>query len=77
MTKYVIYDKGQMEYLETIYKTSTSFDRYRGNALEVNTIEEAKAVLSVAKARASTRQLVIRVTEITENEFDPDAPHIK
>lgn len=78
MTKYVVYDKDECEFLTTIYQNSTNFDKHRNNALEANTVEEAKAMMSLAKARcSSSRVLVLRVTETTETEFDPDAPHIK
>lgn len=77
MTKYVVYDKDGYEFLQTIYSNSTSFDKHRNNALEADTVEEAKAMMSLAKARCnSSRDLVIRVTVTTETEYDPDAPHI-
>ena len=78
MTKYVVYDKDGCEFLCTLYVNSTSFSRHRNDAIEANTSDEAKALLSLAKARcSSSRVMVIRVTETTETEFDPDAPHIK
>lgn len=78
MTKYVVYDKDSCEFLATLYINSTSFDRHRNNAIETDTIEEAQALKSLAKARCnSSRILVIRVTETTETEFNPDAPHVK
>lgn len=78
MTKYVVYDKDACEFLQTIYSNSVSFDKHRNNALEADTVDEAKAILSLVKSRYnSSRVLVIRVTETTETEYDPDAPHIK
>ena len=78
MTKYVVYDKDGCEFLQTIYTNSTCFDKHRNNALEASTVEEAKSLVSLTKARCnSTRVLTIRVTETTETEFDPDAPHTK
>lgn len=78
MTKYVVFDKDGYEFVQTIYSNSISFDKHRNNALEADTVEEAKAILSLAKARcSSTRVLAIRVTETTEKEYDPDAPSIK
>ena len=78
MTKYVVYDKDGYEFLATLYCNSVNFDKRRNNALEADTVEEAKALMYLAKTRCnSTRILVIRVTETTETEFDPDTPHTK
>ena len=78
MTKYVVYDDNEKGYVQTIYRNSCNVSRDRGDAIEVDTVEDAKAMLSIARARSvNTHKLSIRVTETTETEFDPDAPHIK
>ena len=76
MTRYVVFDKSENVYVEIIYKNSVATDSHRSEALECETIEEAKAILTMSLRRmSSSRKLVIRVTETTETEFDPDAPH--
>lgn len=78
MTKYVVYDDSEKGYVQSIYRNSCTVSRDRGDAIEADTVEEAKAMLSLAKTRIlSSHKLSIRITETTETEFDPDATHTK
>ena len=68
MDKFILFQEassGQRDHLENIYRTSCSFDRDRGDAIEFNTAEEAITVMNYLNKRDG-RQLQILNLKTTE-----------
>ena len=79
MTKYVIYDKVNCDYVGTVYSGSTTWYKRVNDALECESSQEAKRLKDIAMRRCSrtSSDVVIHAIETTETEFDPDAPHTR
>lgn len=69
-TQFMVYDKSEKRYLETIYQNSLSWDAHVDSAMKFPSVEIARAIREYLEVRNRLNQLTVlqRVTTTQEVE---------
>ena len=69
-TQYMVFDKADKRYLESIYQDSYSWDAKVDDAMKYPTVEIARAIKEYLEWRSKFTSLCILKREITTNEVE-------